>query len=89
MKIPYIQPGDGPNHPLNRDYFNQLVYYVNAFANLKVRIGNREYVPIYTENGAYINLSGNFSTGSTIIISGSFSGSISGSTIYDRSDVWQ
>lgn len=90
-KIPYVESGDTANHPLNKEWINQLVWAANAFMNMKIRIGNREFVPMITENGAYFNLSGNFGSGSNItnIISSSMSGSISASYVYDRSDVWQ
>jgi hypothetical protein len=90
MKIPYVKSGDGPNNPLNKEWINSLVWAANAFLNMKVRIDGKEYTPIYTENGCYINLSGDFNTtGSITVISGSASGSFSGSIIFDRSDVWQ
>lgn len=90
-KIPYVESGDTANHPLNKEWINQLVWANNAFLNMTIRIGDREFKPILTENGAYFNLSGNFGTGSNVtnIFSSSFSGSISASFVYDRSDVWQ
>lgn len=90
-RIPYVESGDTVNHPLNKDYFNLLVDACNAFIESKMRLGGKEFVAMHSPNGSYWNLSGNFGSGSSVtnIISGSMSGSISASYVYDRSDVWQ
>ena len=83
--IPDVQPGEGPNHPLNKDWINKLVYVANNVINLKIRINDRDYPIQLSDDGSVIDLGATFPTGSnTYIQSGSFTGSFTGG-----SDVWQ
>lgn len=77
MKIRKVRSGDHKENPLNKEWMNQLVWAANAFLNLKLRFNDREYVPIYSENGTVISLNG----------SGSLSNATTGSVSYISSSI--